>query len=245
MGVWSDNSRGVVRVGPVEVDPIQHLVRPAAGDPEGALVLHHGRGADARDLYPLLDILDPERRLVGLCPQGPLALPPGGAHWYAVYRVGYPDPRTFWPTFGRLTEWFDAIETEHGVDAGRTLVGGFSQGAVMSYALSLTAGRPRPAALLCFSGFIPKVEGFEIDLVDRHGLPVAIGHGTQDPIIGVEFGREARQLLEQAGCDVLYRESPMGHSLDPRFLKAVVPWVSTIVDGLATRGAESAGPSTT
>ena len=218
----------------MKVDPIQHLVRPAAGDPEGVLVLHHGRGADARDLYPLHDILDPQRRLVGLCPQGPLALPPGGAHWYMVRQVGSPDPQTFWPTFGRLTEWFDSIEAEHGVDIGRTLVGGFSQGAVMSYALSLTAGHPGPAALLCFSGFIPKVEGLEIDLGDREGLPVAIGHGTQDPVIGVEFGRDAKRVLEQAGCDVFYNESPMGHGIDPSFLKTLVPWVGSIVDDFGT-----------
>ena len=223
------------------VDPIQHLVRPAAGDPQGALVLHHGRGADARDLYPLIDILDPERRLVGLCPQGPLALPPGGAHWYVVRRVGFPDPETFWPTFGRLSEWFDSINDSFGVDVGRTLVGGFSQGAVMTYALSLTKARPQPAGLLCFSGFVPKVEGLEIDLEGRQGLPVAIGHGTQDPIIGVEFGREAKQLLEGAGCDVLYRETPMGHSIDPSFLKALVPWVGKLVDGFdATHDGQAA-----
>lgn len=219
----------------MEVGPIQHLVRPPAGDPEGALVLHHGRGADARDLYGLLDILDPERRLVGLCPQGPLALPPGGSHWYVVRRVGYPDPETFWPTFKRLTEWFDGIEESHGVGVGRTLVGGFSQGAVMSYAVSLTEGRPPPAGLLCFSGFVPKVEGLEIDLEDRAGLPVAIAHGTQDPVITVEFGREARRLLEGAGADVFYRESPMGHSIDPRFLESLAPWVEKLVDGFGEK----------
>ena len=194
-------------------------------------MLHHGRGADARDLYPLLDILDPERRLVGLCPQGPLALPPGGAHWYAVRRVGFPDPETFWPTFGRLSEWFDSINDSFGVDVGRTLVGGFSQGAVMTYALSLTEGRPQPAGLLCFSGFVPRVEGLEINFEGRRGLPVAIGHGTQDPIIEVDFGREAKQLVEDAGCNVLYRESPMGHSIDPSFLKTLVPWVGNLVEG--------------
>jgi phospholipase/carboxylesterase len=226
----------------MKVDPVQHLVRPPASQPEGALVLHHGRGTDARDLYPLLDVLDPERRLVGLCPQGPLALPPGGAHWYVVRRVGYPDPQTFWPTFGRLSEWFDSIDDTFGVDVERTLVGGFSQGAVMSYALSLTGGRPRPAGMLCFSGFIPKVEGLEIDLAGRDGLPVAIGHGTQDPVIEVEFGREAKELLERAGAEVLYKESPMGHSIDPGYLKTLVPWVESIVDGFgATEDAQAGG----
>lgn len=214
----------------MNVDPIQHLVRPASGSPRGALVLIHGRGADARDLYPLLDILDPERRLVGLCPRGPLALPPGGSHWYVVQRVGYPDPATFFPTYARLTEWLDGIEAEHGLAIDTTIVGGFSQGAVMTYATSLGSNRPQPAALLCFSGFIPQVGGFEVDLSDRAGLPIALGHGTQDPVIGVEFGRAAKKKLEAAGADLVYRESPMGHSIDPGFLKTLGPWVGEVVD---------------
>ena len=51
---------------------LEHLVRPAAGQADGALVLFHGRGASEDDLYPLLDMLDPERRLVGVTPRGPL-----------------------------------------------------------------------------------------------------------------------------------------------------------------------------
>ena len=88
---------------------LRALERPAAGEPEGALVLLHGRGADEHDLFPLLDALDPERRLHGYTPRAPLALPPGGAHWYVVPRVGYPDPATFAEGYGALTEWFDAL----------------------------------------------------------------------------------------------------------------------------------------
>ena len=61
-------------------------------------MLFHGRGADEHDLFPLADVLDPERRLVVVFPRGPLALPPGGAHWYQVMRIGFPDPGTFLPT---------------------------------------------------------------------------------------------------------------------------------------------------
>ena len=88
---------------------LRSLERPAAGEPEGALVLLHGRGADERDLFPLLDALDPEQRLLGYTPRAPLALPPGGAHWYVVPRVGYPDPETFREGYALLTDWFDAL----------------------------------------------------------------------------------------------------------------------------------------
>ena len=76
-----------------ELRRLEPALRPAA--PEGALVLLHGRGADEHDLYPLLDVLDPERRLLGITPRGPLSLPPGGAHWYRLGGIPTPDPETF------------------------------------------------------------------------------------------------------------------------------------------------------
>jgi phospholipase/carboxylesterase len=200
---------------------IGHLTRPAAGEPEGALVLIHGRGADEHDLFPLLDLLDPERRLVGITPRGPLSQPPGGAHWYALAGLGTPDAATFSPTFDAASEWLDGL----GVPAGRIVLGGFSQGAVMSYALGLAAGRPRPAAIVALSGFLPVVEGYPLDL-SQPLPPVAIGHGVYDQVIGVEWGRQARDRLEDAGAEVLYRESPMQHAIDPAFVADLRDWLA-------------------
>jgi phospholipase/carboxylesterase len=203
---------------------LHYRVRPAASAPAGALILFHGRSADENDLYPLLDALDPERRLLGVTPRGPLRLPPGGAHWYVVREVGYPDPETFHPTYRRVSAWLDALAEETGIPAERTVLGGFSQGAVMSYALGLASGRPRPRAIVALSGFIPTLDGFELDL-KRPLPPVAIGHGTHDPVISVDFGRRARDLLRQAGADVRYRESPLTHTVDPAFIAELVPWI--------------------
>jgi phospholipase/carboxylesterase len=105
------------------------------------------------------------------------------------------------------------------------VLGGFSQGAVMTYALGLGRGRPRPAALVALSGFMPTVPGFELDL-EPPLPPIAIGHGTFDDVISVEWGRRARQELEAAGADVRYREYPLPHAVDPRFLVELVPWLS-------------------
>jgi phospholipase/carboxylesterase len=209
----------------MSVDVLQHLVRPAAGEPEGLLVLFHGRGADERDLYPLLDVLDPERRLLGVTPRGVLRLPPGGAHWYVVREIGYPDPETFSATYATASGWLEELQAETGLSPERTALGGFSQGAVMTYALGLGAGRPRPAALVALSGFMPTVPGFELDLTPPLP-PVAIGHGVLDPVIGVEWGRQARGRLDDAGAEVLYRESPfLGHSIDPELVRELPSWI--------------------
>jgi phospholipase/carboxylesterase len=203
-------------------------VRPAAGEPEGALVLFHGRGADENDLFPLLDVLDPERRFVGATPRGPLSMPPGGAHWYALGGIGTPEATTFHSSCSAAAEWLDGFLAEHGFGYDRLVVGGFSQGGVMTYSLGLGRGRPRPAALAAFSSFIPSVEGFELDLSPPLP-PVAIGHGTLDPVIGVEWGRQARDVLEAAGAEVLYRETVMYHQIDPEFVLEVAAWLRRII----------------
>jgi phospholipase/carboxylesterase len=202
----------------VRIDDLVHEIRHANAPPEGALVLLHGRATSEQDLLPLLEELDPERRLAGITPRGPLSLPPGGAHWYKVRTVGFPGPETFLPAYERLSGWFDTLPAAIDVPVERTVVGGFSQGAVMAYALGLGEGRPRPAALVALSGFIPTVAGFSLDLEGLDGFPVAIGHGRFDPVIEARFGREARDRLEAAGADVLWRESPVAHTLDEDFL---------------------------
>ncbi len=207
---------------------IVRRIRPAAGEPNGLLVLFHGRGADEHDLVAVLDLLDPDRRLLGVTPGGPLALPPGGRHWYAVHRVGFPDPGTFLPTVAAVADWLDALAEETGIPPARMALGGFSQGAVLSFALGLAADRPRPAALVPLSGFIPTVAGFELNLADAP--PIALGHGMYDEIIPVSFAREARARLDTAGATVLYRESPYPHAIDPAFLRdEVAPWLARLL----------------
>lgn len=206
-------------------DLLQHQVRPANGQAEGALVLLHGRGTNEFDLLPLLDALDPERRLVGVTPRAPLELAPGGFHWYISRAVGYPDRDTFHSTYATLTAFLDSLPEALGVPWTRTVLGGFSQGTVMSYAAGLGAGRPAPAGILALSGFMPTVEGFELDLSGHECYPVAIGHGIHDPVISVEFGRDARDRLEAAGADVLYREAPVMHGIDPAFIPVLQSWL--------------------
>jgi phospholipase/carboxylesterase len=212
-------------------DALVHAVRPPAGDPAGALVLLHGRGTSEHDLFPLLDELDPARRLLGVTPRAPLTLPPGGAHWYVSVGIPRPHPETFHQTLELVSGWLDALLAEHGLDHDRLALGGFSQGAVMTYALGLGGGRPRPRGLIGLSGFVPEVPDFELDLGGLDGYPVALGHGSYDPVIDVEWGRRARELLEAAGADVTWRESPMPHAVDPDYLRELAGWLERLLPG--------------
>jgi phospholipase/carboxylesterase len=200
--------------------------RPAAGEPEGLLVLHHGRGADEHDLLSLGDVLDPERRLHVATPRAPLTLPGWpGFHWYVVPRVGYPDHDTFHAAFGALAELHDELWERTGVGPERTVLGGFSMGSVMSYALGLAAERPAPAGILAFSGFVPTVDGWAPDLAGRADTRAFIAHGRNDPVMDVGFARRARDLLEAGGLDVSYHESDAAHHIDPQHVPAAIDWL--------------------
>ncbi|HEX6601604.1 MAG TPA: alpha/beta fold hydrolase [Solirubrobacterales bacterium] len=206
------------------------LERSASGEPEGLLVLHHGRGTDERDLLGLADLLDPRRRLQVVTPRAPLTLPGSpGYHWYLVPRVGYPDRETFEAAREALADLHDGLWEETGIGPERTILAGFSMGAVMSYAMGLGADRPAVAGILAFSGFVPTVEGWEPSLSDRTGTRAFVSHGRRDPIIGIEFAERARELLVAGGLDVTYRESELGHQIDPAHLRDASAWLDETV----------------
>jgi phospholipase/carboxylesterase len=197
--------------------------RSAAGDPDGLLILHHGRGSHEGDLLSLADHLDPERRLHVVAPRAPLQLAGPGYHWYVVPRVGYPDPETFHAAYRQLAALHDETWGRLGLTPAQTVLGGFSMGSVMSYALGLGPGRPAPAGILAFSGFIPTVEGWQPEL--PRATRTFIAHGRRDPIMGIAFGRRARSLLEASGMDVEYHESDHGHWIEPADVEAAGRWL--------------------
>ena len=108
-------------------------------DPEGLLVLHHGRGSDERDLISLSDVLDPEARLHVVSPRALCSPGLAGLPLVRGARVGYPDPRAFQASYAELAA-LDEARQATGVGPERTVLGGFSMGSVMSYAgLALSA----------------------------------------------------------------------------------------------------------
>jgi phospholipase/carboxylesterase len=223
--------------------------RPASGEPTGLLVLHHGRGTDELDLMPLADALDPERRMHVVSPRGPLQVPGSpGYHWYLVPRVGYPDPQTFAAAYRALASLHDELWRQTGLGPQQTVLGGFSMGAVMSYALGLGEDRPAPAGILAFSGFMPTVEGWQVQLEQRRSVRVFISHGTRDPVISVEFAHEAARRLGEAGLAVSYHEFGGAHHTDPAHVAAASRWLLELpmeAAGAPPPGEGGEGPSRT
>jgi phospholipase/carboxylesterase len=205
---------------------LEFIERPAAGPAAGLLVLHHGRGTSEQDLMPLADVLDPQRQLHVVAPRAPLEVPGApGFHWYLVPRVGHPDPRSFAAARATLGEFHDELWERTGLAPGQTILGGFSMGSVMSYALALGAERPAPAGILALSGFLPPDEEWQPEFSARREVRVFITHGTLDPVIEVAHGRDAAERLRAAGLDVEYRESAVGHEIDPSNLPPARDWL--------------------
>jgi phospholipase/carboxylesterase len=196
--------------------------------PHGLLVLHHGRGTNEHDLLPLADVLDPSRLLHVVAPRAPLPFL-DGYRWYETPRVGHPDPRTFHASYQALGELHDELWERTGLSPEQTVLGGFSMGTVMSYALGLGGDRPAVAGILAFSGFVPTVEGWEPSLGDRAETRVLIAHGQHDQVIDVSFARRARELLEGAGFDVDYRESQAMHNIDSADISRAVAWLQAVI----------------
>ncbi len=204
-----------------------HVERQALAEPLGLLILHHGRGADERDLLPLADVLDPGRALHVVSVRGPLRLPGwNGYHWYQVPRVGTPDPESFHSSYQALGKLHEELWLRTGLTPQQTVLAGFSMGAVMSYALGLGAGRPALGGVLALSGFVPTVEGWSAELESRQALRAFIAHGRHDGVIDVSFAHRARALLESGGLDVVYQESSVDHQIDRDILPFAIDWLA-------------------
>lgn len=208
------------------MDRLNFGERRADSEPSGLLVLHHGRGSDESDLIGLADALDPRRRLHVISPRAPLVLPGSpGFHWYKVPRVGFPDPETFQAARAELANFHDELWERTGLGPSETILGGFSMGAVMSYAMGLSRERPAPAGILACSGFIPTVEGWSPDAASRSETHVFVAHGRHDEVIQVGFARDARDRLREAGLAVEYHESSAGHLIDPSQIRPAAEWL--------------------
>ena len=213
----------------LSLEDLDHALRPPAAEPAGAIVLLHGPGATEHDPLALLEVLDPQRRFGAVCPRGTMNVPGAiGYQWYIDREPGYPQRDTFEQTYAVLDEWLAAFAQRTGIPPEKTVIGGFSQGAAMAWALVLGQGRPRLGGLLAVSGFIPRVSDFETDDDGLKDLPVAICHGENDPKVPIGHAHTARDRAQEAGADLFYRESDVPHILDPRVIPDLAGWLADL-----------------
>jgi phospholipase/carboxylesterase len=217
---------------PAEGLPLVHLVRPAlVAPPEGQkpplLSLAHGVGSNERDLFSFASELDP--RFVVVSARAPLTRGPDSYAWFNVQ---------FLPTGFAITaqdldtsrkvyaEFVTAAAQAYGADLARIYTLGFSQGAIMS----LVAALSQPgvfAGVVAMSGRIPpEAEPWLASPDETAGLPVFLSHGIYDNVIGIEYARAARAILERQRVDLAYHEYAAGHHISPEMFGDMTAWLA-------------------
>lgn len=174
------------------------------------IVLLHGRGASAEDLFSLNEHL-PDRSQ-GVFPQAPLPFPPEQPFGYAWFNSGGPDiGAEIESSAALITALLDKLVQGDPKRAAATILGGFSQGGIMTLEVGLKY-RPRLAGLVIMSGRLIDEERVFAGLADAPP-PVCVVHGTHDDVLPITNGRKINEVLVRRGVDARYQEYAMGHEI--------------------------------
>ncbi|TVQ92564.1 MAG: alpha/beta fold hydrolase [Deltaproteobacteria bacterium] len=201
-------------------------------DADSVLFLLHGLGADGHDLAPAVPYLNlPHTRVIlPHAPVRPVTLNGGVAMraWYDL-RTLQPGPDRensdhIRQAMAQVRELVLA-ERARGVASERMVIAGFSQGGAIATALALSFEEPL-AGLVALSTYGVLVEEWDA-LVASHAaaLSAFVGHGTTDPVVPLERGRELVEQLRRRVAEVRFRTYPVAHGLHGQELQDLGAWL--------------------
>jgi phospholipase/carboxylesterase len=188
------------------------------------VVLLHGYGSHMGDLAGLVPLLD-TTGYIYVFPNAPLRieLAPGmfGYAWSLPVGEGFDDDGA---AEQQLHTMIDEVTDQYGVAKGDVVLGGFSQGGMMTF----RHGLPKPdvyRGLVALSGQIPGRGDMRERLPEARDQPIFISHGTFDSMIPVKAAQLARQFLESNGYSPEYHEYEMDHQITPEVLADLNRWL--------------------
>lgn len=209
---------------------LYHLVREPKVKQEKnpLLVLLHGYGSNEEDLFSFAAQLPDEYIIVSA--RAPYSLPPYGNAWYAITFDNdmnkFSDDVQAVQSRDLIVKFIDELVEAYPVDKEKITLIGFSQGAILSYAVALTYPQhiSRVAAL---SGYLnTDIVGKDIHTKDLSKLKFFISHGTVDQVIPVEWARKAPEFLKTLGLQEEYHEYPVGHGVAPQNFYDLLNWLN-------------------
>jgi phospholipase/carboxylesterase len=205
---------------------LQYLVREAhaTSEKQKAIILLHGVGSNEKDLFSFSRFLPDE--FVVIAAQGPFELGLERYAWYEVdFATGEPVINSDQEAQSRqkLQDFIKQVKEKYKVD--EVYLGGFSQGAIMSYSIGLTHPT-EVTGILAFSGRIltqirPSVHP---NSALKH-LKIFISHGLQDGTLPIHYARESKEYLDQLGVKLSYHEYEMGHQINNDALTEMIEWL--------------------
>jgi phospholipase/carboxylesterase len=190
--------------------------------PHPALIFLHGRGTDENDLLELTSYLDPHFLIASV--RAPYRFSYGGYTWFDLDEKSTVNIDQLINSRDSFFQWLDDFLKNNPIDSSRLFLFGFSMGAIMSLAISLSNPK-RFKGIVAHSGMLPQDEQLSYQWNDLGNLSFFIAHGSQDPIVPVELGRQAHRRLLQANADVIYREYPIQHTISDESLSDVSIWL--------------------
>ena len=220
-------------------EAVELLTGPQADKgPSGSVIWLHGLGADGYDFEPVVAELDlPERlSLRFVFPHAPIrpVTINGGMQmraWYDIFSLerGGPVDEAGILDSSSILEQLIEREVERGVASERIVLAGFSQGGAIAVHTALHSTR-KLAGLMVLSTYVPMPEALKNELgrdsstVDR-SLPIFIAHGSFDPMLPIELGRNAAELLREQGFDPEWHDYPMAHAVCPEEIGDIRNWL--------------------
>jgi phospholipase/carboxylesterase len=190
------------------------------------VVTLHGRGASADDLAPLAPELDATHYRY-VFPNGRLPVDLGGWMGFAWYEIG--NQATDVPASRAAVEALLAdLWARSGLGPARTVLVGFSQGAVLTLDVGLRSAE-RFAGLVAMSGYLSEDASLPAALERARDQRVLIVPGVEDAVLPIDRGRAARQTLAAAGLQPEYHEFPMGHEVSAASLAAVRTFLHAVL----------------
>ncbi len=211
-----------------DTDPVlQYLVREPitkSANPS-VLIMLHGVGSNEQDLFSLANQL-PDDFLV-ISARAPIRLGENSFAWYQVdFSTGKPVFNVEQQENSRaiLIKFIDQIKEKYAA-SGNVYLGGFSQGAIMSYSVGLT--RPDLVnGIAVMSGRLLEETKPMIAAKDKlQSLKVFISHGINDPVLNIQYARTSVAFLKTLGINPTYKEYPEVHTISNDMLIDLVKWL--------------------
>lgn len=210
---------------------VHTVSHPGGVGPQPTLIAFHGYGADAHDLISLSSFLA-SGKLLMICPQGEVRIEPSSAafSWYRFVPPDEPAPEEIERATSAAWDFIDLAVERYDADPQRLAILGFSQGGSMAYRL----GFERPERFVGVSAIatsLPSEIGSLPHLNSaQQALPVFVQHGSDDPTVRIERGREARERLDALGNGPEYQEyDRMGHGINGTAAQHLSEWLAKIL----------------
>lgn len=197
-----------------------HLVREPKikSDKNPLLLLLHGYGSNEEDLFSFASEL-PDNYYV-ISARAPHPMPPYGNAWYSIHFDAdankFSDDDEAIESRMLISKFIDEVIETYPIDPTKVTLVGFSQGAILSYAVALSEPE-KIQRVVALSGYInPAIIANDYTDKNLSKLKFFISHGTVDQVIPVEWARKAPEFLNALELDVTYNEYPVGHGVAPQ-----------------------------